>query len=68
MNVVNYSCKVPFILFRYNLQYGSVMSVNYRGHVISEFARLHVMKAYWLVEIYAPLIPFTSAVCALRTH
>jgi hypothetical protein len=32
------------------------MSINYRRHVISEFVRLHVMKAHWEVEVYAAFI------------
>jgi len=35
------------------------MSSNRRRYVISEFDRLHVMKAYWMVEVHAPLISFT---------
>jgi len=49
--VANYSSEVPVILVRYNKQHDSVMSINYRRHVISEFVRLHFMKAYRVVEV-----------------
>ena len=35
------------------------MCINCRRYVITEFDRLQVMKAYWVVEVYAPLILFT---------
>jgi hypothetical protein len=49
MNVAQSSYKVPVILVRCNIQHGSVMSVSYSRHVISEFVHLHIMKAYWVV-------------------